>query len=355
MAYREEQSAREARRLNLETELHELDDRARELPYLALKRGDLQRELATLNALDAKPASPWHRLLRQRLALIPILALVLVSLALGSFWFVTHRIGAVGESPQNAQNVSPPILPRSDDFGDVGLQARAPSTSISAISLDFVGSGESLEPNESAGFVPFANWNELRGENGSTRHLSDAVGAQLFETTVTWRSGTEWNTPTKKTDGNSRMISGYIVQNGEPDAPGTVDVSVFNLPIGLIANGYAVIVYSDEVGNPEDQVTCIRLTMRSVSRMFCLRDATSRDYPMRESPSGYVVATATSDEGMSTPKANCAIFENLAMGGFSIEVKTGLRASNNTGGFLRSPVNGIQIVPMASLPDVNEN
>jgi hypothetical protein len=145
------------------------------------------------------------------------------------------------------------------------------------------------------------------------------------------------------------MFGDYIAENGGPDQQGTVVVSVTGVPQLLVAATYAVVVYSDEARNPEDQVTRLEITARDVNEVFYLRDAAFKDYPLRNGTRGYVAATGTRDDRARTPAANCAIFKNLSVENFEIHVSTTARMANNAGGYLRSPLNGMQILPMTAL------
>ncbi|MGH7285841.1 MAG: hypothetical protein ACRELY_30350 [Polyangiaceae bacterium] len=360
MPYREEEGALRARRLSLQTEIEALDHRARDLPYLELRKGELQSELAALRDPDAKPTflSRNRRLLMWG---VGVTALVLSgTVALIEY---RHRVLA-GERaalesrgiPMSQPTISPsgsipsePVTPPVESFQPANVEP-LPSKPA-GISIDFVGSGTWLSSNEVAGLAPLGHWNELPGPIGSSASLVDSHGTLLTSTDVFWTSGDGWF-DIQPSDPNRHMLSGYIEQNGAPGVQGTVSVAISGLPRELVAGKFAVIVYSDKMGNPEDQVTRLELTAGAFHQAFYLRDAAFHDYPLHNGTRGYVVATGTRDDRMQTPVANCAIFKDVSATKLELAVSTTSPTSNNTGGYLRSPINGMQILPMTALTKI---
>jgi hypothetical protein len=360
MPYRAEQGALRARRLSLESEIEALEQRAHEVPYLEHRKRELQRELAALPDPDAKEGLvPRNQ--RRRVWVAGALATTVV--VCGGVAILVHRVHdeTANVLEKESTVASQPTSGDPDAAEAAFLGALADDTSPSlpvkstdaafGISLDFAGSGTAIADNEIAGIAPLAHWNALSGANGSNASLGDAFGAAVTETQVSWHSGDGWVDGSPE-NADGRMISGSIEQNGSPDVPGTVVVLVTNLPRDLVAGKYAVVVYSDKIRNPEDQVTRVEATAGAVHQTFYLRDPANHDYPLRGGTRGYVAATGTRDERMATPISNCAIFTNLSARNLEVRTTTGHRTSNNTGGCLRSPINGMQILPMAALSKI---
>ena len=356
MPYREEEGALRARRLSLQTEIDSLGHRARELPYLELRKRELQSELAALPDPDATSFTLSRN---QRRAIWSTAALIMMLTLGGAVMFVGFRPTVTTLNGQIPANLVPDIASSPPSFSQTSspIESVAPfmqtpsSVEPLAMSIDFVGSGPSLMTNQVAGIAPLGNWNELSGAVGSSTRLVDSSGTSTSGAKISWTSGDGWfdvqvNSPDRY------LFAGYIEQNGAPEVPGTVVVSVSDLPNALVAGKYAVVVYSDKMGNPEDQVTRLEISAGGRQQSFYLRDAALHDYPLSDGSHGYVVATGTRDERMRTPMANCAIFKNVSTPAFEIKVSTTPRTRNNAGGYLRSPINGIQILPMTALGQI---
>jgi hypothetical protein len=354
MPYREEDGALKARRLSLQMEIDALEHRAREFPYLELRRGEVERQLAALPDPDAKPPlSP-----RERFLVWGTTALMM-ALVVGGAIVIVHRIHPDHDdelaAPPKKTSITPMISqPEPSPTGVLG-QLIGPAAPIDAygISIDFVGTGTMLGGDDVAGIAPLRHWNALFYADGKNGALVDSAGAWIDAMQIAWTSGGGWYDPQVDT-ANSQMFSGFIEPTGDPGVGGTVVVSVSRLPDALTLGKYAVVVYSDKMVNPADQVTRLEITAGSVHQAFYLRDAAHHDYPLRDGTRGFVVATGTRDDRMQTPVANCAIFKGLSAPDFEIKVSTTPRTSNNTLGYLRSPINGMQILPMAALSKIEK-
>ena len=102
----------------------------------------------------------------------------------------------------------------------------------------------SLLPDEIAGVVPQANWNNLEGASGSLTSglvLSDgsASGASVtWAGPNTWRSGANNTFPAGP---NEKLLSGYLDSNDTTE--GGVMITVDNIDAALRAPAYDVYVY----------------------------------------------------------------------------------------------------------------
>ena len=104
---------------------------------------------------------------------------------------------------------------------DSTVQAQSIGVSFGA---DEAGGGDaSLEPDDTAGFVSQANWNNASGVAGSITNTVDFSGA-ASSLDVTWASDESWswNTPGATTD--AEMMSGWISKNTAGEI-GTVDIA----------------------------------------------------------------------------------------------------------------------------------
>ena len=100
-------------------------------------------------------------------------------------------------------------------------------------------SGSAMAPDESAGALPQAFWNNAAGGSGGLAGLLDSSGAATGAS-VSWRGHESYQPAVTNNPGNQRLMRGLIANLG-PD-PATVTIA--NLA-GLFPSGYDVLIYFD--------------------------------------------------------------------------------------------------------------
>jgi hypothetical protein len=187
-----------------------------------------------------------------------------------------------------------------------------------AVSINFVGDGPSLAAGESAGVVAKTNWNNAIQNTGSSLPLMDETGASNGAT-VSWNSDNTWSVPISGTTGNVHMIQGYL----DTGAGNPTTVNVSGLPAS--STGYDVYVYTDgdNAGTAKTATYSISgagITTTNISAT----DAANANF-----------------NGTFTAGANYVKFNAVQATAFTITATP----VSTTGGGLRAPVNGIQVVP----------
>jgi hypothetical protein len=196
-----------------------------------------------------------------------------------------------------------------------------------AIGIDFAGRGAAMAATEVAGVLPRSHWNLAQGAAQSTpQALVDETGAATGAS-LTWYSTGVWSLPGSGATGDWHLMSGYLDAVG-----GNTIVRVYNLPVN--APGYAVLVYADgdnggasrtgiyQVSGPGITTTSIRLTDPGNANF-------SGSYQQGNGSMGNYVK-------------------------FMIQATTFYLTaipSTSSDGTQRAPINGIQIVPAAALPE----
>ena len=230
---------------------------------------------------------------------------------------VTPSLSGYTFSPAS-QNVTVSTSSQTANF-----TASVSSTPARAVSIDFVGSGTAMAASESAGVVAKTNW------NSATNNVSSAPLALKDETgagngaTVTWSSDNNWALPITDAAGNVRMMRGYL-DNGSQNP---ITVNVAGLPAS--STGYDVYVYIDgdnETDNIVGKYTIsgAGLTTTSINAT----DAANTNF------SGSFIQASNSN-------GNYVKFSAVQATAFTLTATP----VSGSGGVLRSPVNGIQIVP----------
>jgi hypothetical protein len=201
------------------------------------------------------------------------------------------------------------------------------TTTLGAISIDFVGRGSSMAAAESAGVVAKQNWNNAIGATGSGVSLVNEAGA-LTGATVSWMSSPVWSLGIADTAGNFRMMNGYLDTVGQNT---TVTVS------GILTNstGYDVYVYADGDNGTATRAGTYQLSGSGITTTSkTLTDATSTNF-------NGTFTQANNSNG------NYVLFSPVIATGFTLTAIPGT-ASDGTP---RAPVNGLQIVPRAGVGD----
>jgi hypothetical protein len=192
----------------------------------------------------------------------------------------------------------------------------------------------SLAPEETAGVVPQANWNNLTGPTGTgvTGLSYDNGGtATASSATVTWTSPNTWRSGANNAfpDGPDRkLVSGYLDTGNA--ANNGVTITVNNLDAAFTGVAYDVYVYfvSDSNANRGGAYTVndgITNVVKYGSTMG--------------TPTTFVEDPGT-DQNLSLD-GNYLVFRRLKGSSFTLKTDTTLTNPNGT----RAPVNAIQIVP----------
>jgi YD repeat-containing protein len=219
-------------------------------------------------------------------------------------------------------------------MGSTAAFAQTPSLGINFASTDPDAATSSLDPAETAGVVPAANWNNLVGPTGSAIEgiVYDASGtATPTSTTVTWSSPNTWRSGGNNSfpDGPDRkLLSGYL-DTGNTAETG-IRIGVTNIPSVFTSGGYDVYVYfvSDSGANRGGAYTLNDGLTNLVKYGSTLA-----------TPSQFVQDPGT-DANISQDGTHLR-FIGLQGSSFSLTSDTTLTTPN---GF-RAPINAIQIVP----------
>ena len=204
----------------------------------------------------------------------------------------------------------------------VTLTVTALSASLpNPISIQFVGNGTAMASSEVAGEVALTNWNPEQGASGSTpMSLMDSTGSATTAT-VSWQADDTYMESIPDQSGNYRMMLGYL-DNANQD---TTTVTVSGLSSS--SSGYTVYVYAN--GDTSGSVTGIY----QISGTGITTTSTSLTY--------------TSDFNGTFTQANNSVGNYLV---FTIPNVSSFTLSaipsTASSGYLRAPVNGIQIVPV---------
>jgi hypothetical protein len=200
----------------------------------------------------------------------------------------------------------------------------------------------SLLPEEIAGVVPQANWNNLTGATGTdvgSLEYDNGGTATPSAATVTWTSPNTWRSGANNAfpDGPDRkLVSGYL-DTGNTAANG-INITVNNIDPVFASAGYDVYVYfvSDSTANRGGAYT--------------LNDGNTNVVKYGSTmaaPSAFVEDPGT-DQNLSLD-GNYLRFRQLTGTSVTLKTDTTLTTPNGT----RAPINAIQIVPSPQFgPDV---
>ena len=224
-----------------------------------------------------------------------------------------------------------------------------------AISIDWFGGGGGggtastmMAPSETAGLIPRANWNSFTPEVQATpQPLVNSAGAATAAT-VSWTSANTWNINITETPGDAKMMRGYLDTNDTS----VTTVTVSGVPAGL--GPYAVILYYDgDTG--EQRVGRYQLAGATTGNAtFWGRDNEvnfSGAFTLGQTPVDPLAGGGAIDSNvaaaMTVPAGNVMIFPDVTGSDFTLTAT----ASVSEGGTNRAPLNAIQIVPMAQVPE----
>ena len=218
--------------------------------------------------------------------------------------------------------------------GASSLLAQSPSLGVNFASTDPNATDASLLPEESAGVVPHANWNNLTGASGAAESglVYDLDGtATASSASVTWSSPNTW-----RSGGNNafpagpdrKLLTGYL-DTGNTAATG-ISITLNNIDSVFTSGAYDVYVYfvSDSTANRGGAYT-INDGNGAIVKYGSTMGA----------PAEFVEDPGT-DANLSAD-GNYLRFSGLTGSSFTLTTDTTLTTPN---GF-RAPINAIQIVP----------
>ena len=199
-----------------------------------------------------------------------------------------------------------------------------PSSATNVISIDFVGTGNSMGGSEAAGVVPKSNWNDAAGAvNKSGLPLVDETGAAT-SAVATWTADDVWAEPITDQPGNVRMMEGYL-DNGQQN---TSVVTVTGLPPD--PNGYSVYVYADGAISSGTNTAIYQISGAGITA-----SSVTLTYSAQFNGT-FTQATPTS------PNGNYVVLTIPSVSAFTVSAIP----NSATSGYKRAPINGIQIVPL---------
>jgi len=186
---------------------------------------------------------------------------------------------------------------------------------------------------EVAGVVALSNWNDAAGANSSSSLALVDQNGNPTAAAVTWTSDNVWySSSVPDQAGNLRMMRGYL-DNGQMN---TTTVTVTGLPAN--SNGYNVYVYADGASNNSSNTGIYQISGAGIT-------TTSATLTYNSNFSGtFTQATA------SSPVGNYVVLTIPNVSGFTLSAIPSTASS----GHKRAPVNGIQIVPVASLTPTSQ-
>jgi hypothetical protein len=240
---------------------------------------------------------------------------------------------AVTGSGNATLNVTTPVTPTSSSStltvtGTSGALSHAatalltvsPPSAAAVVSINFVGNGTAMGAAESAGVVARTNWNNATGATRSTPLALVTETGGASGATVTWSGGTVYALPITDQAGDRRMMRGYLDPIG---SAGTVTVA--GLPVGT----YDVYVYADGDNGGATRTGAYRISGAGITTTTVnLTDAGNTNF-------NTAFTQATNSNG------NYVRF-SINTSGFTLTATPGSASD----GVARSPVNGLQIVPV---------
>jgi hypothetical protein len=196
------------------------------------------------------------------------------------------------------------------------------------IGINFVGtSATPMGAAESAGIIAKPNWNNAIGAVRSTVLPLVDESAASTPAAVTWTSNNDWKTPIADQPGNARMMKGYL----DTTSTSTTTVTV----TGLAQRSYDVYVYADGDNGVYQRAAAYTINGADITTTTIhLTDAANTNF-------GATFTRADSSIG------NYVKF-SIAATGFTLSATPLPTAAGNR----RAPINGIQIVPVVSVPPV---
>ena len=230
----------------------------------------------------------------------------------------------------------------------VGVIAQSASAYVGgpSIGVNF-GSNEpasTLALTDVAGLLPSANWNNAANATGSATNLNaDVNGVSSATTTsITWDSNNTWASTGRGEENNNFvganriLMTGYLDNNPDtvanPANKPTITVTFTGLPVSVVPNYSAIVYFLGGAGNR------------------------GGNYQANGQPPTFVGDVATAgfngpafvlDPGVShTDKGNFLVFTNLTSPNLTITATAETAADS-----VRAPINAIQIVPTAAVPE----
>ena len=214
---------------------------------------------------------------------------------------------------------------RSYSATPVGVTVRPMYAGAGAIGINFVGSSTvAMLPDEVAGLIPIAHWNNASGATRSTSLLLVDETGTTTTAAVTWTSNATWAIPITDQPGQARMMKGYL---------DTSNTSVTRVTVaGLVPRAYDVYVYADGDNRAYTRSASYSISGSDITTTTInLTDPASTNFSLnfteaQESTGNYVKFTINAT-------------------GFTLTAAP----TQPTSSTRRAPVNAIEIVP-ASMP-----
>lgn len=218
--------------------------------------------------------------------------------------------------------------------GTVGTFGQTVGLGLKFAATDPDAASSSLDPAETAGVVPQANWNNLSGATGtgvSGLSYDNGGTAAASSATVTWTSPNTWRSGANNAfpDGpDHKLVNGYLDTGNA--ANNGVTITVNNLDTAFTSVAYDVYVYfvSDSNANR--------------GGAYSVNDGKTNIVKYGSTmgtPTAFVEDPGT-DQNLSVD-GNYMVFRRLTGSSFTLKTDTTLTSPN---GF-RAPVNAVQIVP----------
>jgi autotransporter-associated beta strand protein len=197
------------------------------------------------------------------------------------------------------------------------------------VGLNFGSNKKTLAASDSAGaVVASSNWNNLANGSGSASSIVNSTGG-VSGITVDWNFPGTWNARSSSTNGDEKMMYGYLDNNtlgGDVGTPWPAHIAVSN----ITASSYDVYVYFG-AGLPGKYVT----TGIDGTNTYALWQMS---IDTNSFPRDYTPATSIAGIAAVTNGANYAVWSNLTASSFVI-THTVFQGICNGG------VAGVQVVP----------
>ena len=239
----------------------------------------------------------------------------------------------------------------------------------SSVGINFVGGSLAggvpmlMQPAEIAGAESQDHWNNagvfgsphgVDNEAGTLAvgSLVDASGITLTGTTVTWDASNTFSNMLVDSPGGNRLMKGYL-DTADPlntFASTAAVVTVANLPNSYATTGYDVLVYYEgffTIAPSQDRVGRYRLFAEADNTGMAIAEIFGRDASTTFDGT-YIEAAGTSTANSTA--GNYVRFRGLTEATFTIDA-TGFALPGSA--VPRAPINGIQIVPAAAIPEPN--
>jgi len=217
--------------------------------------------------------------------------------------------------------------------------ATASSAHAAVVGIDFTstanGGQSAMLPGDVAGVVPQGNWNSVGAGASASNLLTD--GGLNSGASVTVGASPTWSVPYDETLGGDFKMMDGLLDPTSPTAPAVITLS------GIIDDavpGYQIYIYRDSDADDATRVGTYAISGATAGN----QTVTGTGDPSNNDATPPFDYFLTDPDG-PTETGNYIVLSGIVGSGFT------LTATPTTGAVPRAPVNGIQIVGVAAVPE----